>query len=397
MSHNPSILMITGEYPPGLGGVGDYTALLSRQLVQSGARVTVFTTLNRDPRAERGCKGDPEVIRSARSWGFSTWPRIVAAARQCGAEVVHIQYQAAAYTMHPAANLLPSYLRARLPRVKVATTFHDLRVPYLFPKAGGLRGGAILALDALSHATVVTNQADLEKLGGTGRSAPPRRWLIPIGSNVSNTPPPDFERDHWRRQVGATNNTMTVSYFGFMNDTKGVEFLVQALGLLAARRVELRLLIVGGETGDTDPTNQRYYQRIVRLIESRHLQDKVYWTGFISGEQVSAALLSSDLCALPFRDGASLRRGSLLAALTHGLPTVTTWPEGPEPMLVNGENVIMVEKDSPSALAAALEQLWLDPDTRNRLAMGARKLAESFQWPNIAARHMGMYEALLWK
>ncbi|HEX2923178.1 MAG TPA: glycosyltransferase family 4 protein, partial [Chloroflexota bacterium] len=181
----------------------------------------------------------------------------------------------------------------------------------------------------------------------------------------------------------------------FMNDTKGVEFLVQALGLLLGRGVPLKLLVVGGETGDTDPTNRSYSQRVHRLIQSRHMEDRVYWTGFVSAQQVSAALLSSDVCALPFRDGASVRRGSLLAAILHGLPVVTTFPEKPEPLLVDGENLAMVERDSPKALADTIESLWSDPGAWQRLSDGAAMLAGNFTWQKIAARHMEMYETLL--
>lgn len=35
--------ILTGEYPPGCGGVGDYTALLARELMASGETVVVWT------------------------------------------------------------------------------------------------------------------------------------------------------------------------------------------------------------------------------------------------------------------------------------------------------------------------------------------------------------------
>ncbi len=398
VADRPNVLMVSGEYPPGIGGVGDYTALLAAHLIGSGVGVAVLTHGQRQLRS--GALGDERipVLRGVPRWGFSCWPLVASAARLRGSRIVHLQYQAAAYAMHPAVNLLPAYLRLRLPGVKVVTTFHDLRVPYLFPKAGALRPAAIHTLDRLSHGTVLTNQPDMDALGGDrppGKGGLPRRWLIPIGSNIDCAPPADFDRTRWRRQVGADTETLLVSYFGFMNDTKGVEYLVQALGLLASRGLRLRLLIVGGETGESDPTNRSYSQQIVRLIRSRRLEDRVYWTGYVAGEQVSAALLSSDICALPFRDGASCRRGSLLAALAHGIPIVTTSPERREPLLVDGDNVVMVERDSPAALADAIERLWLNPELRQRLSAGAESLAKQFLWPEIAARHQEMYETLL--
>ena len=398
MAAGPRVLMVTGEYPPYLGGVGDYTALLCRHLTEAGAAVSVLTSRLSEAPTVPESAGGPGLFRLIQKWGYGSCGEIASLAKRQGCQVVHLQYQAAAFGMHPFANLLPAYLRVRLSGVKVVTTFHDLRVPYLFPKAGPLRARALKAMDSRSHASVLTNEPDLQELGGPGvgpGGKTGKRWLIPIGSNVDNAPPTDFDRQLWRRQMGADEETMMVSYFGFMNDTKGVEFLVQALGLLLGRGIHLKLVVVGGEAGDTDPTNRDYSKRLLQMIQSRHLEDRVYWTGFVSAEQVSASLLSSDICALPFRDGASVRRGSLLAAIHHGLPVVTTFPEKPEPLLVNGENLAMVERDSPRALADALEELWRDPAARAGLSAGARKLAERFAWPEIAARHLEMYESLL--
>jgi glycosyltransferase involved in cell wall biosynthesis len=385
--------MVTGEYPPQLGGVGDYTALLSSHLLDNGAEITVFTSGSCAQTSD-----SVPVVRWDRPWGFSCWPRILSVARDHRAQIVHIQYQAAAYGMHPFANILPGYLRLRLRDVKTVTTFHDLRVPYLFPKAGPLRGAAIRILDMLSHSTVFTNDSDLKKMDGarpttTGRI--PRRWFIPLASNLECAPPMGFDRAEQRQQWGAGEDTLVLSYFGFMNSSKGVEFLLLALEQLVARGLDSRLVVIGGETGDVDPTNREYAQKIRQLIASLHLEERIYYTGFLPPSEVSAALLSSDICVLPFRDGASLRRGSLMAAIVHGLPVVSTFPQQPDALFVNGENIAMVKRDSPHDIADAVELLWRNPSAKARLSRGAKQLACHFQWPDIARRHMEMYDTLL--
>ncbi|HEX2924246.1 MAG TPA: glycosyltransferase family 4 protein, partial [Chloroflexota bacterium] len=265
MAATPRVLMVTGEYPPALGGVGDYTALLCRQLVSAGAAVSVLTGTQTGSPSTPTSTAEPQLFRVIPRWGFTSLESVSCLAAKLECNVVHLQYQAAAYGMHPGANLLPAYLRIRLRGIRVVTTFHDLRVPYLFPKAGPLRPRALRTMDRFSHASVLTNEPDLADLGGSEtedtKGNYKKRWLIPIGSNVDNAPPPDFDRQVWRRQMDVDDNTLLVSYFGFMNDTKGVEFLVQALGLLLGRGVPLKLLVVGGETGDTDPTNRSYSQR----------------------------------------------------------------------------------------------------------------------------------------
>lgn len=379
-----------------MGGVGDYTALLAKQLVGLGAEVLVLT--NGPHVGDHGTSpAGPRVLSLDGSWDLSSWYQVASAALRHNCRIVHIQYQAAAYGMYPAANLLPGYLRLRHRRMRIVTTFHDLRVPYLFPKAGPLRRGAVRALDLLSHASVATNQPDLDDLGGAGGSKGhrPKRWLIPLSSNVQCAPPPDFDRTAWRKRWGAAETTLLLSYFGFMNQSKGVDVLVEAVDLLLKRGLDTRLLVVGGEIGEVDPTNRAYSEKVAQLIAAHGLGDRLQWTGFLPQADVSAALLSSDLCVLPFRDGASLRRGSLLAAIVHGLPVVSTFPERHEPLLSNGENVVMVERDNPSALAEAMERLWRDQAARHRLAVGAKGLSTHFRWPDIAKRHLEMYDSLL--
>lgn len=42
-----------------------------------------------------------------------------------------------------------------------------------------------------------------------------------------------------------------------------------ALALLVENNIPARLLMVGGQVGASDPTNQRYLQRVQALLEER--------------------------------------------------------------------------------------------------------------------------------
>jgi glycosyltransferase involved in cell wall biosynthesis len=126
------VLLVSGEFPPQIGGVADYTALLGRALQEHGVEVAVATSIRADD-----AKQPFPVHAGLPHWGWSTWPTLYLLAQQEAPDIVHIQYQTAAYAMHPAICMLPIWLRHRGHRV--VTTFHDLRDPYLFPKAGRLR------------------------------------------------------------------------------------------------------------------------------------------------------------------------------------------------------------------------------------------------------------------
>ncbi|HEX9014936.1 MAG TPA: glycosyltransferase, partial [Chloroflexota bacterium] len=248
------LLMVSGEYPPSIGGVGDYTEILCRALLRHGMKVGVLTTQRA---AVHGHRDDGlHVLRTVDKWDRECWGRVAGAARETGARIVHFQYQAAAYQLHGAVNLLPLFQRLRTPGVRTVTTFHDLKVPYLFPKAGRLRKASLRAMARYSDGLVLTNGADLAEMGGDQKG---RRWCIPIGSNIPNSPPISYDRQEWRRtRFCAAPETLVLAYFGLANLSKGIEVAVQAASILRARGTDVRLVVVGGQEGASDPTNRAY-------------------------------------------------------------------------------------------------------------------------------------------
>ena len=384
------ILIISGEFPPMQGGVGDYTRELGLALHDQGAQVHVATSKRAGPLPPLSV--EPVVER----WGWSCWPVLLDLIRRHRPDIVHIQYQAAAYAMHPAINFFPKRSRSlALPRPRSVVTFHDLKVPYLFPKAGRIRRWVVNRLAHDSDAVITTNQEDNEALA---RILPSRPALIPIGSNIDPYLPSGYDRDEWRARWGAGPDDLLLCFFGFINDRKGVDTLLQALHrLISDQDVDLkpRLLFIGGQTGASDPTNVAYSARIQALIEQLGLGRRLSWTGFVAPQEVSASFAAADLCVLPFRDGVSLLHGTLHAALVHGMPILTTSPRVSLPELTHGENIYLVPREDPVRLAEAMVDLARRPKLRQRLAAGARALSGTFRWDRIATQTLALYRALL--
>ncbi len=371
------------------GGVGDYTREIGLALRDLGSEVHVLA-----PKLARPVPGlavQPVVER----WNWGCWGTLLGLVRQQQPDVVHVQYQAAAYGMHPAINFWPWRLRrigASRPRSVV--TFHDLKVPYLFPKAGPVRRWVVNELARRSDAAITTNREDFETLSNAIEMLPA---LIPIGSNIAPVPPADLNRDAWRSQWGAGPDDLLLCFFGFINDRKGVDTLLHALHTVVSdppTAGKVTLLFIGGRTGASDPTNVAYLARIDALISELGLEDHIHWTGYIPAEQVTASFVGADLCVLPYRDGASFLHGTFHAALAHGAPILTTQPRVYLPELIHGQNVFLVPPDEPSALAAAIGQLAANPQLRQKIGAGARALAGQFRWDKIAADTLELYRAI---
>jgi len=383
--------LITGEYPPDQGGVGDFTHEMGRALATLGHEVHVITSA---PRITHHASRITTIVHhSIRGWDWGCWRDISRLHDELRFDVLNTQYQTAAYGMHPAVNLLPLQLRMGAgPRPCTVVTFHDVKVPYLFPKAGRLRWWVNLVLARWSDAVIATNAEDFARL--STYSSIRSLSLIPIGSNISPQTPANYDRQAWRARWGLNPDDLLLSYFGFLNESKGGETLVRALARLVQSTSNIQLMMVGGKVGSSDPTNVAYLKKIEGLIEELGLADRIFWTGYTPQPEVSANLLASDICVLPYRDGTSFRRGSFMAALAHGLPIVSARPRVDVPQLRHGENILLVPPDAPVALAEAIVRLAADAELRRRLGEGATRLSQDFTWGKIAEKTGALYEEI---
>jgi glycosyltransferase involved in cell wall biosynthesis len=393
--------LITGEYPPMQGGVGAFSRELASALVQQGHRLYILTDVRASDSAEPGI--EIEGIRGG--WNRASLIQARRWARSNRLDMINIQYEAAAFQMAPLVHWLPTLLRrasllnplsisreGRLCRQVIVTTFHDLLVPYLFPKAGRLRYRALLMLARGSDGIIVTNRQDEQQLGAEHRIKHLRR--IPIGTNVRAQTPRDYDKDAWRSRLDVPTGAILVGYFGFLNASKGIETLLEGFAKAIAQDMNAYLLMIGGRTGSSDPTNVAYARQIDTMIEHLGIQDRIRWTGFTDDAEVSGHLYACDVLALPYRDGVSFRRGSFMAAIAHGCAIITTEPQVPLPELQDGVNVRLIPPDSPDAMAAAIRTLAADPDLRSRLQANARSLSGCFTWEQIAAKTAAFFVEL---
>lgn len=369
------ILFLTGEYPPLRGGVGDYTQRLAQELAARGWAVEIATRqLPIHP-----SDGLPVRWQLA-SWGRPLWQMLRNLRRSGWRGVLHLQYQAGAFDLQGRVALLPLLARP-LPMV---TTFHDTRVPYLFPKAGPLRRLALRLLARTSAAVVVTNAEDERELRRWG-VLPQRLVRIPIGSNLPSPRDPAGAR----ARVGLNPDQPVVAFFGFRSAEKGLGTLVQALALSPEPRPTL--LLLGGEQPDLPSAASE------PAAPTTPAPLPILDLGYRSAQEVADLLAAADLVVLPFRRGASLRHGTLVAALSCGAAVVTTAPAELALLapLKASEHLYLVPPENPQALARAIADLLAQPHERARLRSGARAIAPYFAWERIVAAHLECYQAVL--
>ena len=374
------VTLVTGVFPPQRCGIGDYTDCLATHLTKLGIEVHVITSRCL---AEHKC--DFHVHRIVGRWNSIGLARLVAALARIRQDVVHIQFPSVAYRRTAALPLLPLMLRAA--GCRVVLTLHEYVVS---KRISRLRQ---LMMASAAHRIITTNPEDQALLTRILFWKRHHIHRICIGANIE----PDeaaitrFNRESRRRSFGATGDSHVICFFGNIHPAKGIEDLIEAFDIVCKSMPNTKLVIIGS----CDPGNTLFSSFIRRKIIDSGLADRVYVSGFVPKQEVSELLLASDLCVLPFRDGISLRRGSFLAAVKHGLPVVTTAPRSSPPEnLVDGQNVVLVSPGDVQKLADSITSLLKSPETYIRMKQNALAFGRQFSWPEIAKRTLEVYRSL---
>ena len=372
--------MISGAYPEMKCGIGDYTARLAEHLARRGVEIDVLTC------------DDPAVNCTSRD-GVRVFPALCRAAaanalrirrhvrrRECG--LIHLQYPTWPFRRSLSIALLPAALRAE-GLGPLVLTLHEVA------RCHPLNRLRLIPAAYAATAVVATTEEDRRWLGARLPGISRRTEQIPIGPNIEPHSDPRFDRLAYRRRLGIADDEVAVCHFGFALKNKRIEDLLAALRMIACRAKVKLLLMTGFEH-----TESGYADAIRKLIRHLRLERFIIETGFLPPDEASHCLAASDFAALLFRDGASFRRGSMLAAMAHGLPVISCRAGRPASGLRDGENILLCDGGDVDALASMMLRLCREPDLRRRLAGGSIYTARRFAWAGIAERTAALYARL---
>jgi D-inositol-3-phosphate glycosyltransferase len=369
------IAVLSGRAAPGQDGVADYTSHLVDALRDAGTDVEAVAV-------------DPGPLGAARA------ARRVRALRP---ELVHLQFAPSAFGFSPWIGLLPDAVGA-----PVVTTLHEYgwwSAPGWVPSSVWTPLERRWPVDretwrlAPASAAVVTTNAG--HAAAVAQRVDRPTVTIPLAPNVPDCGPVDARAVRARHGIPA--DAQVVAFFGFVHPVKGLRYLIEAVARLRTRHPRLHLLLLGGFTSRALPAREAdaFRDELVGRAVDCGAADIVTITDHLPAAEVSAALHAADVAAFPFTAGATTKSGALLSAFAHGLPTLVTAADPPDPELVDGATVVVADRvRDVDALVEPLARLLDDPALRDRVAAGGRGLAVDRTWPRIAAAHQELYASV---
>lgn len=185
-------------------------------------------------------------------------------------------------------------------------------------------------------------------------------------------------------------NSGKVIYVGQIVPDKGVDLLLDALSLLAARGLDVSADIVGEMDGWGSKAYPGYTERLTTRASSPDLRGRVRFLGW--RDDIPALLAAASIHCCPSRP--EIREGFGLVTLEAkeaGLPSVVL-PSGALPELVTHlEDGWVCREVSASALAEGLEYFLTDDKRREEAGRAARRSAERFSRKQFAESWLAMF------
>jgi glycosyltransferase involved in cell wall biosynthesis len=359
--------ILTGEYPPYGGGVADYSYLVARGLAQAGDEVDVWTPAKTPARAP-----EPRVCVHRLSDHFG--PRSLVALNRSlredlGREIL-VQFVPHAFGMK-ALNIPFCLWLYLMPKARITVMFHEVAYPIEpgQPLRHTLLGAAnrIMAFLAARAARriFISTPAWFDVVRSLAPVEARIQWQ-PVPSNVIVA---DDDGSAEIRNTFAPEGSILVGHFGTYSPLISPT-LADCICKLVGDKSRRHVLLMG--RGGVE-----FCERL--LAHNPELRGSVRATGGLAERHLSRHVAACDLMIQPYPDGVSSRRGTIMLALSHGIPTVTNSGVATERCWSESGAVALCESDSARALVETAERVASDERERMRLRINARKLyAEVF-------------------
>jgi glycosyltransferase involved in cell wall biosynthesis len=194
---------------------------------------------------------------------------------------------------------------------------------------------------------------------------------VPVGSNIT---PLGLTRERARERL-RLGDELVVTLFGTGHPSRALHHVRSAIAMLATQRGSKGLKVFNLGLGSP------------RLRLSPEID--VLTPGRLEPNDISVRLHASDVLLLPFADGVSSRRTTLMAGLAHGVPVVGLYGRNTDRVfLERTEALRLTPFEDAQVFADVVARLCADQHALRALGEAGRRLYHAeFDWP-VAARRV---------
>jgi phosphatidylinositol alpha-1,6-mannosyltransferase len=362
----PRALLLSSEFPPGPGGIGQHAYQLARHLTRLGWDIGVLSPQAYVPVAER------DAFNRRQSFAVIPLPD-----RSAGLGWLRARLQ-----------VIQAAMRARRPSLLVATGQRALLTAWAFSSAHRVPWVAIghgseflsrsplnrtITQRALESAAAVIAVSDYTAGLIRAAASPRRLFIIPNAADGERFRPGVPTSD--LRQRWAVGDGPVILTVGQVSERKAQDVIIRALPRILAEHPAATYVMAGLPT-----LGERYRALAAEL----GVADHVHFAGLVADEELPAAYNLADVFALVSRRTAAgdVEGYGIVVqeAALCGVPAVVSRDCGLTEAIRDGETGLSVPPDDPAATAAAILALLSDQPRRRAMGRCARELAQAATW-----------------
>jgi glycosyltransferase involved in cell wall biosynthesis len=169
---------------------------------------------------------------------------------------------------------------------------------------------------------------------------------------------------------------------GAADERKNIPNILKAVKILADQGKKFQVIILGMDEAELKCTN--YMDQVVSLRIGSLLE----WAGNVPFEMLSHVYAEADMFLYPSRlEGFGL---PVLEACSCGVPVIAS--NTTSLLEVAGDAALLVDPESPQAIAKAMKQMMEKPVLRRRYIQRGLKRAKLFTWEKTARLTLNVYE-----
>ena len=186
----------------------------------------------------------------------------------------------------------------------------------------------------------------------------------------------------------------TVLTWGLLGPGKGIEWAVEAMPSL--RDLAPRYLVLGKTHPKVlEHAGDVYRESLVARAAERGVGDLVEFdASYLSVPELARVVAAADVVLLPYDSTEQVTSGVLIEAVAAGRPVVSTgFPHAVE--LLGDGTGLLVPREDPAAIAAALRRVLTEPGLASRMTALAEARAPELVWPSVAARYAAIGRSVL--
>jgi hypothetical protein len=195
---------------------------------------------------------------------------------------------------------------------------------------------------------------------------------------------PNFHKDRF-----GVEGRLVLLTFGLLSPNKGIEYVLEALPAIRARRPDVIYIVLGATHPHVKQHDGESYRvQLERLARERGVEGNVlFYDRYVSLEELVEFIGAADIYITPYLNPAQIASGTLAYTVGAGKAVISTPYWYAEELLAEGRGLLVPFADA-GAIAERVAEVLDNEAERHAMRKRAYLLGREMTWPVVARRYL---------